>query len=168
MPTRILALALVALAATAPSAFAKLPSPASMRIVPGRSIGGVRIGMDAATAVKKWGPGGSCAAAIASICTWAGTTKQGTASLEVTNGKVSNITLEAGHKANFDPVYRGPITRWKTSKGVGIGSTLRKVLRKYKRAKATGGGVELRSGSLTTFFDSSGGRVARLSIGPSQ
>jgi hypothetical protein len=168
MRTRLVALTLVAVATTAPSAFAKLPSPNTMRIVPGKSMGGVRIGMDAAKAVAVWGKGGTCDQVVGASCQWTGTMKQGSASFEVVNNKVSQLRLEAGQKANFESVYRVPLTRWKTVKGIGLGSTLRRVLRKYRRAKTTGGGVELRSGSLTTFFDSSQGRVSRLSIGPSQ
>src|SRR4051812_29816795 len=81
------------------------------------------------------------------------------------NGKVSTIVIEAGQRpVSYDPVYSGPITKWKTSKGVRIGTTLRKVGQKYKKATPDGGGLELRSGKRTTFFSSSGGRTESISI----
>jgi fermentation-respiration switch protein FrsA (DUF1100 family) len=136
-----------------------------MKIVPGRSIGGVTVGMDAMAAVKKWGPGGSCATAIGVSCRWDGTMKKGKARFDVVNGKVSNIVLEAGQKpGNFYPVYKGPITKWKTSKGIGIGSYLRTVGKKYPKAKPDGSGLLLQSGKRQTFFESSLGRVASIAV----
>ncbi|MDX6552758.1 MAG: hypothetical protein QOH74_1246 [Gaiellales bacterium] len=70
-----LALALIALAAA--GAEAKLPAKGGKSIVPGKSIGGVRLGMDAAAAVTKWGPGGTCDAAVGTSCRWDGTMKHG-------------------------------------------------------------------------------------------
>jgi hypothetical protein len=164
MRTPLAVLALTALAIAAPAADAKLPSSGGKRIVPGRSIGGVKLGMDAAAAVKQWGKGGSCEAAIAPSCTWAGSMKQGSLRFDVTDGKVSNIVIEAGQAKNFEPVYRGPITKWKTSKRIGIGSTLRKVAKKYRKAKPDGGGLLLQSGKRRTFFSSSLGRTATIAI----
>src|SRR3954452_23318053 len=108
----------------APAADAKLPAKGGKSIVPGRSIGGVKIGMDAAAAVKKWGKGGTCDTAIGVSCSWEGTMKQGSLRFDLTGGKVSTIVIEAGQKPKtFDPVYKGPITKWKTSKDVRIGTT---------------------------------------------
>ena len=152
----------VAIPATAD---AKLPAKGGKTIVPGSSIGGVRIGMDAEAAVKKWGKGGSCDTAIGVSCRWDGSMKQGSMRFDVTNGKVSTIVIEAGQKpTTFEPVYKGPITKWKTSKGVHIGTTLRKVAKKYPKAKPDGGGLALSSGKRTTFFSSSGGRTESISI----
>lgn len=166
MRTKTTAAALAAVAITLPAATAdaKLPSPSSKRIVPNRSIGTVKIGMPAETAVKKWGPGGSCAETIGSTCRWSGTTKQGSASFDVVDGEVSGITLRVGQKPSYEPAYSGPITRWKTSKRIGIGSTLKKVVKAYPKARSNGGGVEIRSAKQRTLFDSSGGRVAAISI----
>jgi hypothetical protein len=147
------------------TAGASLPSPKSKTVVPGRSIGGVSIGMAAQAAVKAWGKGGSCDAAIGAECRWSGTPKQGSAYFDVgRNGKVTNITLQVGQKPNGVPIYKGPILAWKTSKNIGIGATLRDVLKAYPKAQANGGGVGITSGKRDTQFDSSGGRVARLSI----
>jgi hypothetical protein len=159
-----LTFAAVALAVTAPGADAKLPPGGGKTIVPGRSIGGVKPGMDPEAAVKKWGKGGTCDAAIGPICEWKGSMRQGSLRFEVTNGKVSNVVIEAGQAANFDPVYKGPITKWKTSKGIRIGSTLRKVGKKYRKAKPDGSGLLLQSGKRRTFFASSGGRTESIAI----
>jgi hypothetical protein len=83
----------------------------------------------------------------------------------VTNGKVSTVTIEAGQRpTTYEPVYSGAITTWKTSKGIRIGSTLRKVAQKYPKAKPGGGGLTLASGKRRTYFSSSGGRVETISV----
>jgi hypothetical protein len=146
------------------TADAGLPSPKSKTIVPGRSIGGVRLGMPAQAAVKAWGKGGSCDTAIGVECRWSGTPKQGSAYFDLRNGSVVSITLQVGQKPNGIPIYNGPILAWKTSKHIGIGATLQKVLKAYPKARPNGGGVGITSGKRQTLFDSSGGRVARLSI----
>jgi hypothetical protein len=165
MRIRIVALALIALAAAAPAAEAKLPAKGGKTIVPGRSIGGVKIGMDAAAAVKKWGKGGSCDTAIGTSCRWDGSMKQGNMRFDITNGKVSTIVIEAGQQpTTYEPVYKGPITKWKTAKGVRIGTDLRKVGQKYPKAQPDGGGLVLASGKRKTYFSSSGGRTESISI----
>jgi hypothetical protein len=161
----IAALTLAALAATAPAADAKLPAGGGKTIVPGSSIGGVRLGMDAAAAVRKWGKGGSCDAAIGSSCRWAGSMRQGSMRFDLTNGKVSAIVIDAGQQpTTYEPVYRGPITKWKTDRGVRIGTALRTVAKKYRKAQPDGGGLALKSGKRTTYFSSSGGRTATITI----
>lgn len=165
---RTVAIALLVLAVAAPAADAKLPSSGGKLIVPGKSIGGVKLGMDAAVAVKKWGKGGSCDAAVGPQCLWEGTMKQGSLRFDVTNGKVSTIVITAGQTPkNYYPVYKGPITKWKTSKKVGIGTTLRTVGKRYPKAFPDGGGLQLRSGKIATYFSSSLGSVASITIAPS-
>jgi hypothetical protein len=165
MRTRYAALALAAAVAFPAAAEAKLPSPSSKKIVPGRSIGGVKIGMTAEAAVKAWGKGGSCDETIGSSCTWKGTMKQGSARFSLAaDGTVAEIRLDVGQKADYAPLYKGPITSFKTSKKIGIGSTLKKVVKAYPKAKPDGGGVTLRSGKRRTLFESSLGRVASITI----
>jgi hypothetical protein len=147
------------------AADATLPAKGGKSIVPGRSIGGVKIGMDAAAAVKKWGKGGTCDTAIGVSCRWDGTMKQGSLRFDLTGGKVSTIVIEAGQKPKtFEPVYKGPITKWKTSKGVHIGTTLRRVGKKYPKAQPDGGGLVLASGKRKTYFSSSLGRASTITI----
>ena len=151
-------------AAAAPAADAKLPSPSSKKIVPGRSIAGVKLGMDAKAAVEKWGAGSNCEVTIGSACTWSGTMRQGRARFTVESGKVASVTVEAGQKVNYEPAYSRPLTTWKTSKRIGLGAALRKVKRAYPKAKPSGGGLTLTSGASRTIFQSSLGRTASISI----
>jgi hypothetical protein len=161
----IAALTLAALAVAAPAADAKLPAKGGKTIVPGSSIGGVKLGMDAEAAVKRWGKGGTCDTALASSCRWDGSMKQGGLRFEQVGGKVSSITIEAGQEpTTCEPVYRGAITKWKTSKGIRIGSAMRRVAKKYPKAKPDGGGLVLASGKRRTYFSSSGGRAESISI----
>lgn len=164
--TTVLTLALFALAV--PAADAHLPLKGGKSIVPGKSIGGVKLGMDATVAVQKWGGKGStCEAAVSTSCLWAGTMRQGSLRFDVTNGKVSTIVITAGQKPQtFEPVYKGPITRWRTSKNVGIGTLMRTVGKRYPKAFPDGGGLQLRSGKIATYFESSLGRAASITIAP--
>lgn len=169
MHVRAVALATVLLAAAPAAAQATLPSGGGKRIVPNRSIGGVKLGMTAKTAVRTWGAAGSsdCQGTIGVSCRWEGTMKQGFARTDFSNEttpKVTTIVLQAGQTKKFDPVYKGPITKWKTSKGIHIGSTLRKVGKKYPKAFPDGSGLSLTSGKRRTYFSSSGGRVFSITI----
>jgi hypothetical protein len=102
---------------------------------------------------------------IGTSCRWDGSMKQGGLRFDLTNGKVSTIVITAGQKpSTYEPVYRGPITKWKTSKGVRIGTDLRKVGQKYPKAQPDGGGLVLQSGKRKTYFSSSGGRAATITI----
>jgi hypothetical protein len=168
MLTRTMVLTLALLGLAVPAAEAKLPAKGGKSIVPGKSIGGVKLGMDAAAAVKKWGKGGTCDAVVSTSCRWDGTMRQGSLRFDVTNGKVSTIVITAGQKPQtYEPVYKGPITKWKTSKKVGIGTALRTVAKKYPKAFPDGGGLQLRSGKIATYFESSLGGVASITIAPS-
>ena len=146
------------------TAAAKLPTDGGKLIVPNSSIGGVKLGMAGAKAAKTWGKGGTCDQEVGVSCRYDGTTKQGSARFDLTDGKVTTIVLTAGQKTNGNPRYKGPITKWKTSKGVHIGTSLQKVAEKYPKAKPDGGGLALRSGRRTTYFSSSLGRVQSITI----
>jgi hypothetical protein len=165
-PLAALTLAGLGLVGFAPAAEAKLPSPPNGLVVPNKSIAGVKLGMKAEKAVKVWGKGGSCDEVVSSTsCRWDGTMKQGSARFDVVDGKVHSITITAGQKPNADPNYRsGPLLKYKTAKKVGLGSTLQKVARKYKKAKPDGGGLSIVSGGRRTLFASSFGRVQRLTV----
>jgi hypothetical protein len=163
------AAATLALAAAPPAAQAKLPSPATMRIVPGSSIGGVKLGMRASTAVKTWGRGGTCAKRIDAVCTWQGTPRQGTALFTVDHHRVTSIRIEVGQRPDDHPAYSGPITKWKTAKGIGIASRLSAVKKAYPRVEPDGSGLTLSSsGRRRTLFESSLHRVASITIAPAE
>jgi hypothetical protein len=168
MRTRTLVLTLAVLAFAVPAdAIAKLPAKGGKLIVPSSSIGGVKLGMKASVAAKKWGKGGSCDESTvgALSCRYDGTAKEGTARFDIDrDGKVVAIYFESGHKQDGTAIYKGPITKWHTKKGIRIGSLLRKVQKKYPKAKPGGGGLVLTTRKSSTFFDSSGGRTYRISI----
>lgn len=165
MRKSIAVLTLAGLGIAAPAAGAKLPSPPTKRIVPGRSIAGVKLGMKAETAVRKWGKGSECDEVVGASCKWRGTTRQGSARLDIRDGKVWSIVIDAGQNpTTFENVYRKPLTRWKTSKKVGLGTSLSKVSKKYPKAKPDGGGLVLRAGGRETLFVSSAGRVRELVV----
>jgi hypothetical protein len=167
MRIRTLTLTFVILAAAAPAAEAKLPPKGGKLIVPGRSIGGVKLGMKAEDAAKKWGKGGSCDETTvgAVSCRYDGSAKQGTMRFEIgRDGKVSAIYMECAHKSDGTAIYKGPITKWHTKKGIRIGSSLRKVQKKYPKSQPDGGGLALTTRKSTTFFASSGGRTYQIAI----
>jgi hypothetical protein len=166
--TRVLTLTFVILAAAMPaSAAAHLPVKGGKLIVPGKSIGGVVLGMKAERAANVWGKkGGSCAQTTvgAVSCRYDGG-KQGTARFDIgSDGKVNAIYLESGHKSDGTAIYKGTITRWHTKKAIQIGSSLQKVLKRYPKAKPDGGGVEIATAKSTTFFAGSDARTYRIAI----
>jgi hypothetical protein len=153
-------LALAVLPAGAAEA-AKLPSPKSKLIVPNKSIAGVSIGMNPEKAKDVWGPGSFCGTGS---CVWSG--DKGTARIDFTGAKVTAIHIGAGQKPSGEYFYKGPLVKWKTSKKVGLGTTINKVAKKYKKAKPNGGGLQLDGKKVSTFFSSSGGRVGTIDIAP--
>lgn len=164
--TLILALAVAALAAPA-DASAHLPLKGGKLIVPGRSIGRVKLGMTAERAANTWGKkGGSCSKTTvgAVSCRYDGG-KRGIARFDIgSDGKVNAIYLESGHKSDGTAIYKGAIRQWTTVKGIRIGSPLQKVLKKYPKAQPDGGGVEIATAKSTTFFAGSEAHVYRIAI----
>jgi hypothetical protein len=151
----------------APAADATLPSPKSTKLKPGSSFGGVKLGMNGESAVKTWGKGGTCDGVtpiVTATCNWVGSASTGSASLDIRNGKVSGIDLNAGQKSNGECVYKGALPKWKDAKGLGLGSSVPTVARKYKKGFANGSGWQLNSGKRATLWDSSGGRACRISL----
>lgn len=109
---------------------ARLPTPASKRIVLGASIGGVRPGMTLAAAERAWGPGGiseaddACQVSGRTSCIWTGTSSR----------ERGLITLAADGTVDSVRIVGGPSSRlatWKTSKGFGIGTTTSTLMRAY-------------------------------------
>jgi hypothetical protein len=154
-------LALVA----APAANASLPKPKSKLIKPGVSIGGVKLGMDAQKATQLWGTGSNCNEAAVGRCTWAGTAKQGSAYFEVKDGKVAEVGLVIGQRANGVPIYSGPLSKWKDKKKIGLGSTQQATAKAYPKSFGNGGGLQLNSGKRATIWTSSLGRDESILIG---
>ena len=163
----MLLVAVTACALAPAAASAALPRPASTAIVPGKSIGGVGIGMTVRRALAVWGRGSHCTAAtIRRSCTWTGSGTQGTASFSVGfTGKVTGITIAAGHNER-SPVYKGPLQRWKTSRGTHLGVSAAAVVKAYPKAHSSPSGPQLGSGSRATTFTKSARRISQISIGP--
>jgi hypothetical protein len=167
---RRIAMLLVAVTACAlapATASAALPRPASTAIVPGKSIGGVRIGMTVKSALAHWGAGSHCTAAtIRRSCTWTGSGTQGTVAFNVGfTGKVRSITITAGHNERSQ-IYKGPLQGWKTSRGIHLGSSAASVVKAYPKVRSSPSGPQLGSGSRSTIFTKSARRISQIYIGP--
>lgn len=158
--------ALLALALPA-AASAKLPSFPSTSIVIKSSIGGVSLGQSQKNAKAAWGTkGGTCTFdQNFGSCTFeAGTS--GTAQWTADDGKVTSVRIYTGTTGST-PNFKTPLTALKTSKGIGIGSTLKAVKQAYPTGKGDKnywavGGARLKP--YTTFVVSSG-RVTQITTG---
>lgn len=167
LPTAALLVLAAAMAAPAPAS-AALPAAKSKTIVPGRSIAGVKVGMTAAQALAAWGSAGTdCTAqSTRTDCYYRGTARQGDAHFTLdTAGKVTLVSVQIGQMSNGNPIYSGPLTKWRTSKRIGLGSTTRQVVKAYPKAKGAPYGIQLGSGSHTTALETSGGRMFAISVG---
>jgi hypothetical protein len=140
-------------------ALARLPSPKTTLIVPGTSIGGVKIGMTQTQVFHQWG-GTSC---IPGLCTWQGPgnpSHSERATVSFVKGKVIQVAINAatrGLNLKFTP---GQLSKWKTGKNIGLGSTRGSVKRAYPAAKANNStgvaGWDLFGGPHYTRFSSFG------------
>ena len=171
----IAVLALAAFVLAVPTAAnADLPKAKSTKIKVGSSIGGIKLGQSAKSALSAWGQSRSddCAAvtdpavlaALTQTCHWRGSATQGYAALDVRDGKVVAITLQAGQKSNGECVYKGALPKWKDAKKLGLGSSVPTIARKYKKGFGNGSGWQLNSGKKATLWESSGGRACSLSL----
>jgi len=138
--TVLVATVLLALAA-APAADASLPKFKDKTIVVGKSIGGVKLGASAATAKKAWGATGglcddfSCLYRVKGDSN--GTSGEGTIAFQEKT-KVTRVSLKSAVAAKGGHTFKPPFTTPKTSKGIGLGSTVAKVKKAYPKAKESG------------------------------
>ena len=131
---------------------AKLPKPRTTVIKPGRSIAGVKLDMTRAQAFAAWG---STRCLAPTVCEWHGPGKAGqqeVASISLVNGKVVQITIKAAVVGTATQSIRlGALARWKTSKGIGLGSKRSAVPKAYPAARPNTGeavnGYDLFAGS---------------------
>jgi hypothetical protein len=145
MKTRIAAILSMTLVLALPAAaHASLPKPTSTLIVPGKSIGGVALGGDAKSVQKAWGKTKECVQACIYEAGKNGdeTPTNAGALLEkpAAGGpnKVWRIYLATGEKRvgnEIEPDLDTPLVEFKTSKGIGIGSSIGEVQRAYPSAK---------------------------------
>jgi hypothetical protein len=116
-------------------ALARLPSPKTTLIVPGTSIGGVKIGMDQTQVFHQWGS----TKCIPGLCTWQGPGNPShaeRATVSFVKGKVIQVDINAatsGTNLKFTP---GKLSNWKTGKNIALGSKRAAVKRAYPGAKA--------------------------------
>jgi hypothetical protein len=165
----VLALALPA------GAQAALPTTHSTLIVPVKSLAGVKLGASLASATAAWGKGGTCSE-NGGACIYESTNdKDGSASFLVAQTsttapvEVVNVSIKAGltsravgAKKNFNT----PLDRFKTAKGIGIGSTASKLKHAYPHLKKSITGIYNLAGPGESFtlFEVEEGRVAGISI----
>jgi hypothetical protein len=145
MKARIVAVLLALMAVTFPAAAqAALPKTTNTLIVPGKSIGGVALGGSVASVTKAWGPNQTCEYQ----CLYegkAGPTESaalGSALLETGAkggaSKVWEIFIDVGQNdtgTNPTPNFNTPLTRFKTAKGIGLGSKVSELKQAYHAAK---------------------------------
>lgn len=144
------------------SGLAALPHPVSHRIVPGRSIGGVRIGQTVDAARGAWGPGWTCIDKVGGTCSWI-TIRDGVATLQLRAGRVAEIAIAAGISGTA-PRFDGPLATLRTASGIGIGSAAADVRAAYPRARSAAGALLLVADRRVTAFKLAGGRVTGITV----
>jgi hypothetical protein len=113
---------------------AHLPKTDNKSIVPGRSMGGVKLDMKQAKVMSKWGP----AQCFPGFCAWEGKGKAGhreRATVSFVNGKVSQIVVNAKFTGDNLKFKAGPLAKWETSKHIRLGSSKGAVPKAYPGAK---------------------------------
>ena len=140
-------------------AVARLPSPKTTLIAPGTSLAGVKIGMSQTQVFHQWGST-SC---IPGLCTWQGPgnpSHSERATVSFFKGKVIQVAINAATRGNNLRFTPGHLSKRKTGKNIGLGSTRAAVKRAYPAAKAnvsTGvAGWDLFGGPHYTRFSSFG------------
>jgi hypothetical protein len=138
VPVALLGL-LVAAAATA-----SIPRYKPFTIVPGASIGGVKVGMTKKQASRVWGKPELCVTDQGALqCMYRArshingfvTPPQQYSEFWVRHGKVIAIEVETAENAKYDPTIR----KLRTSKKIHIGGTMAAARKAYHLGKATGG-----------------------------
>jgi hypothetical protein len=120
-------------------AFAGYPNTDNTRILP-KSIGGLALGDSKREARRAWGKPDRCQLFTqTTICEFgARESRKGYARYDLRGNKVNSMILTAGRRnGQFDgpPSFRGPLLRFKTRNGVGLGSLLSKVKKEFPRAR---------------------------------
>jgi hypothetical protein len=118
---------------------AALPKLKNKLIVPGESIGGAEVGAKLADAKKAWGKkGGKCGEPFGPNfpqCEYVGSNPDdGTGFLFANSKRKVNsirIVVTTGSKKPFDT----PLAKFKTKKGIGLGSTQAQIEKAYPKGK---------------------------------
>jgi len=159
----------MALGVVPASASAALPVFRGSLITPGRSVAGVSIGQSSAKAIKSWGGNKTCQPLTGLMqCVWTSNNgKLGTVTLDFHNGKVAYIGLQLSTDNRGNALFRGPLMKLKTRKGIGMHSDDAQLVKAYGSQVGTGpSGPTLGAGSHTTPFSTSAGRYVSIIIGP--
>jgi hypothetical protein len=150
--------ALLALA-VAGGAQAKVPKFKTKTIVPGQAIGGLKVGMTKAKAVKTWGKPEHCQDSPL-WCQFRAdshingfTTNNPFAGWYVKSGKIVAIEIEFAENDAIDP----KLMKLKTSKGIHLGSSMADARSKYGLGAGSGGEAGLsraivKKGNRCTLF----------------
>ena len=127
------ALSSFVLAATASAA---LPKPDGPIKVP-TDLAGVKLGMKIKAADDAWGGKGDCqTSGDFKYCNYAGG-EQGSAQLSAEQGEISSASINAGFKdGKYD--FSGPLMKFETKQGLGLGDKISKVKKAYPKAKKNG------------------------------
>jgi hypothetical protein len=167
MLARLTALATVAALLAPAAALGALPSPSSHRIVLGKSIGGATLGRSFASARRAWGHGADCTKQRRiRACVYDGGTTAGIATIQAFDNKVSELDLSAGITSTGARVTKGKIARFKTSRGIGIGSRRAALVRAYPKLRKATSHLYTRHGpgKVVTSFELDRGRVVAITI----
>jgi hypothetical protein len=132
-------LSTVGMAALPVVASARFPKPKSYLVVPGKSIGGAKIGGSFSAAIAAWGGrrGTSVCSTVIGVCQWDGSPPLQRAVLTargvprrgggVTLNNLGSISLQTDGKS----VGRGSLTKFKDKYKIGIGSPARELCKRY-------------------------------------
>jgi hypothetical protein len=140
----IVAIAVILTLVIAGSASARVPKFKPLTIVPGKSIGGVSIGMSKNKAVGVWGKPDACTPFQPGIiwCQYkaashiGGTTLvQPFAGFYLQSGKVLEVELESAENTAIDP----KVEKLKTSKHIGVGTQMSTARSAYGIGPPSGG-----------------------------
>lgn len=158
-------------------ASAGLPKTRTHKIVPGVSIGGVKLGQSLRAARKAWGKGGDCKdESGATVCTYSRPSPftgaedhVSVADFVVRDGAVITIDLFANyHDAAGRHAAIKPLARFKTSKHIGLGSTEQDLHAAYPTASEdqhhSGVVLQAAHGTAHTNFGVLDGEVAAITI----
>jgi hypothetical protein len=168
---RALLITAIAMGMLPTCASAALPKFRGTLITPGKSVAGVSIGQSTAKAIRSWGGNKACQPVIGlTQCIWQSNNGNlGTVTLDFQRGKVNYIALQLGNSTQGNALFRGPLMKLKTKKGIGMRSDDAQLVKAYGNQVGTGVvGPTLGSGSHTTTFQTSAGRYVTIIIGPPQ
>ena len=148
---------------------APLPDTTNRTIVPGSSIGGVKLDMSKAAVKNRWGKGActSYAGPPASTTCWWGSkdpAKGEGAFVTFLGSGATLIGINARRRASDNAFVAGQLSKWKTAANIHLGSAISKVPAAYPAAKPNNGeavhGYDLFHGTRPNL------RLTRFAQGP--